>query len=471
MANGNFRQLAEQVVALVGGKDNVQKVIHCQTRLRFNLKDNGLAKIDELKKTSGVLGVVQSGVQLQVVIGPTVSQVYDEVCTLVGLEGETPLDENLDAAPKQRWTPKRVGSAILDALSGCLGPVIPVITACAFFKMLTSLLGPDMLNVLPAESDLYTLFTFVGDAGFYFFPVIVGYSAAKKFNLLPVLGILMGCILMHPTFVGMADSGESFTVYGIPCMVQNYSSTILPIILSVWVMSYVYRFFNKYIPSSIRSVFAPAFTVAVMLPISLCLLGPAGAFLGNYVVGALLGMQNVAGFLGMAIISAIYPLLVMTGMHMVLIAALFQVFATQGYDGFAGPALTFASFSVMGVCIGAMLRIKNKEQRALAASFAITAIVAGTSEPCLYGICTRYKRPFTGLLAGGFAGGLYAGIMGVISANLVPASNFVAALAFTGDTTFNLVNGFIGCGISVVVAAVITYFFGFEKDEPALKAD
>lgn len=471
MANGNFRQLAEQVVALVGGKDNVQKVIHCQTRLRFNLKDNGLAKIDELKKTSGVLGVVQSGVQLQVVIGPTVSQVYDEVCTLVGLEGETPLDENLDAAPKQRWTPKRAGSAILDALSGCLGPVIPVITACAFFKMLTSLLGPDMLNVLPAESDLYTLFTFVGDAGFYFFPVIVGYSAAKKFNLLPVLGILMGCILMHPTFVGMADSGESFTVYGIPCMVQNYSSTILPIILSVWVMSYVYRFFNKYIPSSIRSVFAPAFTVAVMLPISLCLLGPAGAFLGNYVVGALLGMQNVAGFLGMAIISAIYPLLVMTGMHMVLIAALFQVFATQGYDGFAGPALTFASFSVMGVCIGAMLRIKNKEQRALAASFAITAIVAGTSEPCLYGICTRYKRPFIGLLAGGFAGGLYAGIMGVISANLVPASNFVAALAFTGDTTFNLVNGFIGCGISVVVAAVITYFFGFEKDEPALKAD
>lgn len=173
----------------------------------------------------------------------------------------------------------------------------------------------------------------------------------------------------------------------------------------------------------------------------------------------------------MAIISAIYPLLVMTGMHMVLIAALFQVFATQGYDGFAGPALTFASFSVMGVCIGAMLRIKNKEQRALAASFAITAIVAGTSEPCLYGICTRYKRPFIGLLAGGFAGGLYAGIMGVISANLVPASNFVAALAFTGDTTFNLVNGFIGCGISVVVAAVITYFFGFEKDEPALKAD
>lgn len=153
---------------------------------------------------------------------------------------------------------------------------------------------------------------------------------------------------------------------------------------------------------------------------------------------------------------------------MVLITALFQVFATQGFDGFAGPALTFASFSVMGVCIGAMLRIKNREQKALAAEFAVTAIVAGTSEPCLYGICTRYKKPFIGLLAGGFAGGLYAGLMGVISANLVPSTNFMSALAFTGGTGANLIHGLIGCIIALVVAAVVTYLFGFSKDDPAL---
>ena len=185
-------------------------------------------------------------------------------------------------------------------------------------------------------------------------------------------------------------------------------------------------------------------------------------------MGGLLGLQNIIGFVGMALIAALYPLLVMTGMHMVLIAALFQVFAAQGFDGFAGPALTFASFSVMGVCIGAMLRIRDKEQKALAAEFAITAIVAGTSEPCLYGICTRYKRPFIGLIAGGFAGGLYAGIMGVISANLVPSTNFLSALAFTGGTGANLINGLIGCGIAVIVAAVVTFFFGFSKDDPAV---
>ena len=205
-----------------------------------------------------------------------------------------------------------------------------------------------------------------------------------------------------------------------------------------------------------------------MLPISLCVIGPAGAFLGNYVVAGLLGLQGLIGFLGTAIIAALYPFLVMTGMHMVLITALFQVFATQGYDGFAGPALTCASFAVMGVCIGAMLRLKNKEQKALAAEFAVTSIVAGTSEPCLYGICARYKRPFIGLAAGSFAGGLYAGIAGVISANLVPSTNFLSALAFTGANTSNLVNGLIACGISVAVAAAVTYFFGFDKNEPAV---
>lgn len=463
MANKDYSALAKTIVELVGGKENVTQVIHCQTRLRFNLVNQELAKEEKLKSTAGVLGIVKAGIQLQVVIGTDVAKVFDEV---VKITGSAEKNESETERPKEKVTPKRIGSAILDALSGSLGPIIPVITTCAFFKMLTSLLGPDMMNVLGAESSLNILLTFVGDAGFYFFPVIIGYSAAKKFKVQPVLGILLGCIMMHPTFMGLA--GQDFSVFGIPCNVQNYGSTVLPIIMSVWIMSYVERFFYRVVPSSIRTVFAPAFTIAVMLPISLCVLGPAGAFLGNYVVAGLLGLQGLIGFLGTAIIAALYPLLVMTGMHMVLITALFQVFATQGYDGFAGPALTCASFAVMGVCIGAMLRLKDKEQKALAAEFAVTSIVAGTSEPCLYGICTRYKRPFIGLIAGSFAGGLYAGIAGVISANLVPSTNFLSALAFTGANTSNLVNGLIACGISVAAAAAVTYFFGFDKNEPAI---
>ena len=336
--------------------------------------------------------------------------------------------------------------------------------------MLTSILGPDILNVLPTDSNLYTLFTFVGDAAFYFFPVICGYTAARKFNVTPVLGILLGGIMLHPTYTAMAAEGvQNFTVFGIPTNVINYGSTVLPIIMSVWVMGYVERFFNRILPNAIRGVFAPAFTILVMLPVCLSIVGPAGAFLGNYIVNGLLAFSNATGFLGLAIITAIYPLLVMTGMHMVLITALFTVFATVGYDGAAAPALTISAFAIMGVGIGAALRLKNASQRAQALEFAVTAILAGTSEPTLYGICARYKRPFIGLIGGGFLGGLYAGITKVITATLVPATNFTAALCFTGSTSANFVNGMIANIIALVATAALVYFFGFDKNEPGLQ--
>lgn len=215
---------------------------------------------------------------------------------------------------------------------------------------------------------------------------------------------------------------------------------------------------------------APAFTIAVMLPIALCVFGPAGAFIGKYVVGGLFSLEGVAGFIGIGLIAALYPVLVMTGMHMVLITALFQVFATKGFDGFAAVAVSVSSFSIMGVGIGAFFRLKNKEQKALALSYGITAIVAGTSEPTIYGICTKYKKPFIGLLAGGFIGGAYAGLTGVIDATLVPSSNVFAALCFLGKSQAKVVNGIIACVIAFVSTALLVYFFGFDKNEKDIQA-
>lgn len=460
MKKNKANQIAKEVLEQIGGKENVSKVLHCQTRLRFNLKDESLAIDEKIEKINGILGVVRAGGQVQVVVGPEVKDVYNEICEIANFENT----DNVENAPKkEKLTLKSIGNGILDAVSGCMGPAIPAIVASAFFKMLVALLGPDLLNVIQVESDIYTLLTFVGDAAFYFFPVIVGYTSAKKFNLNPVLGILMGAILIHPTFVGLA--GQPFTVYGIPCNVQGYANSIVPIILSNWIMSYVARFFDRIVPGSIRSVFSPAFTIAVMLPIALCVFGPAGAFIGEYVVGALLSLEGIVGFIGVGLIAALYPVLVMTGMHMVLITALFQIFATQGFDGFAAVAVSVSSFSIMGVGIGAFLRLKNKEQKALALSYSVTAIVAGTSEPTIYGICTKYKRPFIGLLLGGFLGGAYAGLTGVIDATLVPSSNVFAALCFLGKSQANVINGFIACLIAFVATAALVYFFGFDKNE------
>lgn len=453
-------EIAKEVLEQVGGKENISKVLHCQTRLRFNLKDESVPKDEDIENINGVLGVVRAGGQLQVVIGTEVKDVYKEVCELADFENT---DRDEIPEKKEKLTFKSIGNGILDAISGSMGPAIPAIVASAFFKMLTAVLGPELLNVLPQDSDLYVLFTFVGDAAFYFFPVIVGYTSAKKFNLNPVLGILMGAILIHPTFVGL--QGTAFTVYGIPCNVQSYASTIVPILLSNWVMSYVARFFDRIVPGSIRSVFSPAFTIAAMLPIALCVFGPAGGFIGQYVVGALFSLEGIAGFIGIGLIAALYPILVMTGMHMVLITALFQIFATVGSDSFAAVAVSVSSFSIMGVGIGAFFRLKNKEQKVLALSYGITAIVAGTSEPTIYGVCTKYKRPFIGLLAGGFLGGAYAGLTHVIDATLVPSSNVFAALCFLGASEANVINGIIACVIAFVSTAVLVYFFGFDKSE------
>lgn len=471
-----YKTIAESIIELSGGKSNISHALHCATRVRFNVINLEAVNTEKIKEVPGVLGVMIVGNQVQIIIGTEVNYVFNEVVKQLDETSEsieyttqTQTQTPTQAPKNDKNIFKSIGLGILDGLSGTMGPVIPAIVACAFFKMLSAILGPDLLNILPLESDLSTLFTFVGDAGFYFFPVIVGYTAAKKFGVTPVLGILLGAILMHPTLIQMVNEGTQFTVYGLPVYMTNYSGSIIPTIMSVWVMSYVERFFNKYIPSSIRSVFAPAFTIMVMLPLTLTLIGPAGAILGNYVVNGLLGLQNYVGFLGIAIIAALYPILVMTGMHMVLITALFQIFATQGWDGFAAPALCYASFSVMGVGIGAFFRLKDKSQKSLAASYAITAIVAGTSEPTIYGICTRYKKPFIGLMVGGFAGGLYGGMMNVISATLVPSSSVTATLAFVGESTSNVVHGIIASLISLVVAAICTYFFGFNKDEVGLR--
>ena len=476
MAEKDYAALAREIVRLVGEEGNVKKVIHCQTRLRFNLKDNSAADEDGLKKTPGVLGVIEAGGQLQVVIGPDVDRAFVEVEKLVGKGGgkssdSTVTDEGEADAPakKGKLTWRSVGEGILDALSGSINPIIPVLVASAFFKMLTAVLGPYMANVLPTDSNLYILFNFVGDSCFYFFPVFLGYSSAKKFNVMPVLGILLGAIMLHPNF--MALVGQPFDVFGIPCSVQNYSATVIPIILSVWIMSYISHFFDKILPDSIRSVFSPALTICVMLPITLCVVGPAGSFLSNYVVGGLLALRGISGGLVIIAVAVLYPFLVMMGMHMVLITAMLQIFATEGIDAIVSPGIAVESFAIMGVCIGAMLRIKEKEQRAMAAEFAMASIVAGTSEPCIYGICVRYKRPFLALIAGSAAGGLYLAITGVYSGLTLVASNFFAVLFFTGASTGNFVNGVVGCLLGAAVAVVTTYFFGFDKNEPAIQTD
>lgn len=469
MAKTNqHEKIAADILTAVGGKDNVNHVSHCMTRLRFNLKDESAPNQEEIKSIPGVIGVMNAGGQFQIIIGQTVDKVYAKIVQLGGFDLLVK-DEN--EPQKQKLTLKRVGSGVLDALAGSLTPLIPVLLAASMFKLLVALLGPSMLDVMQEGDDLFTLLTFVGDAAFYFFPIAVAYTAARKFGATPVLAIFLGGILLHPTLVGMATEGATFSVFGIPTVAQNYASTILPSIMSVWVMSYVEKFFNTYLPNTLKTIFAPSLTIIVMLPIALSILGPAGAFLGNYIANGILGLSNVGGFLAIAIIGAIWQFLVMSGMHVVMISMLILVFTNNGSEALVSPGATAASFAVAGMAIGAALRIRDKEQRGLSFSYVIANLVGGVTEPSMYGVGIRYRRPLLGMIAGGFAGGLYAGLTGVTAYAMIPVANFLNILSYVGGSTSNLIHAVITILISIVVSAVVTYYFGFEKDNPIIKKE
>ena len=300
-------------------------------------------------------------------------------------------------------------------MSGSIAPLIPIIMAAALFRTIGAILGPDILNILPSDSNLAILLDFVYDAGFYFFPIYLGYTAAKKLNTSTVLGMFIGGIMLASDFVAMVGTDVSFTVFGIPCALNNYSTTIMPILLSVWVMSYVHKFFSKYVPTVISTIFTPFLTILVMLPITLCALAPLGNFIGVYLAEFLNWFSSVGG-------------------------------------GFA-----------VGL-MGAALRLKNKDDKALGLSCMLTGLLSGITEPTLYGIGIRYKRPFIGLAIGGLVGGLYAGFTHV-TYHVMISILVLAPLSYTAGGTANMINGTIASVLAMIVSAVITYFFGFTKED------
>lgn len=462
------KKIAADVLTAVGGKENVSQVTHCMTRLRFNLKDTSIPNDEEVEKIAGVLGVAKSGGQYQVIVGQNVPKVYTELCKIGGFQTQEVVDENLDA-DSGKLTPKKIGNNILNYLAGSLTPLIPVLMAACMFKTVLSILGPEMLGLFTAESDIYILLDFVYDAGFYFFPILLGFTAAKKLGANQLLGAYLGAILIAPDFVALAGTaGATFTVFGIPCALNTYSQSVLPAILSVWVMSYVEKFFRKYLPDVLQTIFTPFLTILVMTPIMLCLLAPMGSFIGNYISTALIAFGDVGGFVAVAVVAAIWEFLVMGGMHIVIIMMMITMLLENGYVDGALVAGTYATFAVFGVALGAALRTKAKDAKSLAWGCFVGGMLGGVTEPTLYGLCFKHKRSFLGLMVGGALGGAYAGLTNV-AMYVFGGSNVLMMVGFAGGSTANLINGIIACVLSVVGAAVVTYFWGFDKNDPALQ--
>ncbi len=450
-----YEQLCQDILVHVGGKENISFVTHCMTRLRMNLKDQGKVDQEKIKKVKGMLGCQFSGGQFQVIIGQHVDEVYNDFIEITGLQAQNKIDEQLDKT-KEKFFWKEFPNKLIDAVSGCVTPILPIITATGIIKLIVALLGESMLNILPATSDFMVLLTFVGNAGFYFFPVFVAWAASKKFNTSTPLALFLGAILIYPTLIEMVTNGTQFSVYGIPMILVNYSSQFLPSILIVWVMSYVYKSFDKVSPKSLKIILVPTCTMLVMLPLALCIVGPLANLLGQGLAAFFTGLYSLVGPLAIGLIGASWYFLVATGMHQALIALATTMIANMGADSIILVGSKSGSYVLMGLAVAYLIRCR-KEDKAMASANAVTLLVGGISEPTIFSMLLRYKTAMIIQIIAGFVGGVINGIFHV-SIYFFGATNILTGLAFGKD----LVLGMIGCSISFIVALVLGVVIGFD---------
>ena len=458
----DYNKLAGDIISAVGGTANVSSVTHCMTRLRFILKDEGLADIKTIEAMPEVIKVMCAGGQVQIVIGPTVDKLYDQVCAAGGFEAQAAIDENLDTdleKPKEPWSLKRLGNEIMGTMAACILPILPVFIVAGIFKMLVVLLAPGYLGLLAEDSDLMKLFALVGDAGYYFCPFYTAYTAAQRFKCSPILALLFAGIMMHPDLMQIVADGTPFTVYGIPMYPANYSSAVFPVILVVWALSYVEKFLRKHVPDMLRVLAVPVLTIAIMLPIGLCFFGPLCYVAMSLVADGLLWLTDTVGFVAIILLSILWPIVIMFGMHVPILTALLPAQLELGFDSIVYPAQMVGVFAQMAVFLGYALRAGSREKRALGWEVFVTQTFANIGEPGLYGVLLVDKWAFAWRSIGAAVGGMLCYLM---SADVYIFSGvgfpFLNPLRFGPD----IIPGTIACVVAALVTFALSMLFGFE---------
>ena len=354
---------------------------------------------------------------------------------------------------------RRTFKAALDYLSGAMVKMIPVLLVCGMFKTTQTLIGPSMLGLVGEKDDLYALLGMVYDAGFYFMPIYLGYSCAEKLGGTPVLGSLLGGIMMVPAFAQLASNDAAFTVYGIPCTPVDYSRTVLPIVMSAALLAVLEVRLRKVLPKVLAPMFAPLLAMAITLPAALCALGPLGSWCGNALGAALFSLGDQGGLvtvLGVGIIAASWEFLVIAGMRSLLLALGLANMLAVGTDSFVLVGAGVAIWAAFGMALGGFLRLRGTTEGGEALGYFVSGIVGGVTEPALYGLGLRYRRPRIGLAVGGFVGGVWAGATHV-TAYIMGSSSFLSILGYVGGGVLNTVNAGISDLLAMGIAAAVTY--------------
>ena len=474
---GKYRELAEKIVANVGGKENINSLTHCITRLRFKLKDESKANDDVLKNMDGVVTIMHSAGQYQVVIGNHVGQVYEDVVDMTGLGGESSAPEEASG---------NIFNRLIDVISGIFQPFLGALSAGGMIKGLNALLVA--AGVLTAESGTYIVLNAIGDAIFMFLPIAVAVAAAKKFGVNQYVGLVIGGALCYPAiqlstltaggdvqplytlFSGsMFESPVYMTFMGLPFVANDYTSSVIPSILIVWMASKLQRPLRKIIPEVIQNFFVPFFLLLIALPIGFLVIGPVITILTNMLATGFDGLLKFSPILFGLIVGFFWQVLVMFGLHWSLIPIAILQLGTMGYS----TALTgmFGASVAQTAAVAAMyFRLKNPKEKALVVPAVISGI-CGVTEPAIYGLSLPKKKPFIFSMVGGAISGAFMTAMGVRSYVMGGLGVFGIPSYInqqTGDSS-----GAIYSVIAIVIASVIGFAltFFFWKDEEAVEVE
>lgn len=450
----DFKKMAQKIINYVGGPGNITRVTHCATRLRLELKDFSLTEDEKIKDLEGVTSALRNGNQYQVIIGGDVADVYEATLSLLPKD----LSKNEEAKDQED---QGVFNRIINTITAIFAPIIVPLTGAGMLKALMAILTT--FNLVSPDSQSYYVMNFVSDSVFYFLPVLLGFSAGTVFKTNAFLAAAIGGVLLHPSFNALVEAGDPVSLFGMQVGLYSYASSVIPIVIIVFVQKYIEKLARKIIPNSISTVFVPLFVIFFTSIIALVAVGPIGFYLGDLLATGFQWLSTKASRLPPTIIGAFLPIMVMFGLHSAIAPIGIVQLAATGSEGIFGPGAMVSNVSMGAAMVGSALATKNSKDRQISYTNGITAFM-GITEPALYGVALPKRYPLIAAIIGGGVGGLYAGLTHV-ERYATGVSGLPAVVLYIGENPNHFRNIIIASGISIVVAMTLSFIFGKSKEK------
>ncbi|EJN93229.1 glucose PTS transporter subunit IIA [Streptococcus ratti] len=457
----DYNKLAQGIVLNVGGAANVEILSHCMTRLRFSLKDATKADKKALEALDGVIGVVYAGGQYMVILGENLLPVYDAILHDFDIKTGGVINENLDGDLKQK-EPLTWGNALnktIGFISSTVTPMIPGLIAGGMLKV-ALLLVVTFISANYVNTSSYQLISAIADAPFYFMPIFVAYGAATKLGGTQIYAMAAAASLLHGNFTALVTAAKPISLFGLPVNLLSYGTTLLPAVLIAIVAYYAEKLLNKIIPNIFKAIFVGMGTIFIAGSLGFLILGPLGNYIGRGIAALFMWLDGTIGALAVGLLAAALPWMVMAGMHTAITPFMPQLISDPGYDSMLRPAFLMHNMAEGGAVLGVTARTKDKMKRSEYLSIAIGCIVAGVTEPAIYGVNLKYKKPMYAVMAGGFAGSLVASLLGV-RAYVMGYSNILSLPIFK-ETAMAAAVGIL---VSIAVAAVVAFVLNIDNED------